>query len=432
MTDTPQWFNALRAAFEPASAEDYGRIFNTYWFIVFAGITVTMYWILRNARLRLGFLGVACVVFHYHFAGPAGMLPIIALGIVTYLLGLTRSRLARALGITLSVLALCFYKYLHFFANDALGLINPQWGPGLETSAKHLLPRLPLSAGGLYLFVPPLGMSFFAFEFVHYLYEVRKGAAPITNPLRFLLFAIFFPSLVAGPIKRYGQFVPALESGAQSVGLEDVSVGLRRIAMGFLKKIVIADNLTLAIDYYVPQFAHLALSARWTVFLLIALRILLDFSGYSDIAIGVARLLGIVLPENFNWPYAATSIQEFWQRWHISLSSWIRDYVYIPLGGNRHGTARRILNGLIAFALVGLWHGPAWHFVIWGLYHGLGLALCAGYAQLPGIGPRLQAFLAPRRRTCWLATQLFAWIGWLIFFYPVSQAWAMTTQLFVR
>jgi alginate O-acetyltransferase complex protein AlgI len=200
--------------------------------------------------------------------------------------------------------------------------------------------------------------------------------------------------------------------------------------MGFLKKVVIADNLTLAVDYYVPQFEHLGLSTRWTVFLLIALRILLDFSGYSDIAIGLARLMGIQLPENFNWPYAATSIQDFWQRWHISLSSWIRDYVYIPLGGNRHGVPRRILNGLIAFALVGLWHDPAWHFIIWGVYHGVGLAVCSSYASLPSVGPRLQQFFARSPRVSWAATQLFAWIGWLVFFYPMAQACQMTAQLF--
>lgn len=430
MIANSQWFHALRATFEPASAEDYGRIFNTYWFVIFAAVVVTVFWLLRKPALRLPFLGIACVVFHYHFAGPAGMLPIIALGIVTYLLGLTRRRFACAAGIALSVLALCFYKYLHFLAGDVLGLINPHWGPAVEASAKHLLPRVPLSTGGVYFFVPPLGMSFFAFEFVHYLYEVRRGAAPITNPLRFLLFAIFFPSLVAGPIKRFGQFIPALEAGARTVDAGDVAAGLQRIAMGFLKKVVVADNLNLAIDYYVPQFEHLGSIARWTVFLVIAVRILFDFSGYSDIAIGLARLLGIRLPENFNWPYAATSIQDFWQRWHISLSSWIRDYVYIPLGGNRHGIVRKILNGLIAFALVGLWHGPAWHFVIWGLYHGVGLAVCSNYARLPAVGPRLQGFVGKRPRTCWLATQLFAWIGWLVFFYPVAQAWNLTVLLF--
>jgi alginate O-acetyltransferase complex protein AlgI len=265
---------------------------------------------------------------------------------------------------------------------------------------------------------------------------VRKGAEPIRNPLRFLLFAIFFPSLVAGPIKRFEQYMPSLDRGARDVGLDDAATGLRRIAMGFFKKVVIADNLTLALSFYAPQigaldhFRALSLFARWMVFLMMGTRILMDFSGYSDIAIGLARMLGITLPENFNWPYAAKSIQDFWQRWHISLSSWVRDYVYIPLGGNRRGVARRILNGLIAFALIGLWHGPAWNFVIWGLYHGVGLAVCSSYGAIPVVGPPMKKLFNTHPLVCWLLTQTFAWFGWLLFFYPVDQALGMAQALF--
>lgn len=402
-------------------------IFNTYWFILFAATVVPVYWLLKKPFLRLPFLAAACVLFHFHFAGPAGMAPILALGVVTYLAGLTRNRLVCAVGIALSVLALVFYKYTHFLTGGVLSLINPAWAEAVEKSSKGFLPALP-----------PLAVSFFVFEFVHYLYEVRKGAAPLKNPLQFILFSIFFPTLVAGPIKRFGQFIPSLEEGARNVNADDAAAGLRRIAIGFIKKVVIADNLTLAIAHYAPltpdgsiaQFAALSLTARWFVFVLIAMRILMDFSGYSDIAIGLSRLLGVKLPENFNWPYAAKSIQDFWQRWHISLSSWIRDYVYIPLGGNRHGIARKIFNGIFAFALCGLWHGPAWNFVVWGLYHGVGLAVCANYAAVPGVGPRLQGYLAKSPKLCWAATQLFAWLGWLVFFYPLPQAIAMARVLF--
>jgi alginate O-acetyltransferase complex protein AlgI len=201
--------------------------------------------------------------------------------------------------------------------------------------------------------------------------------------------------------------------------------------------VVIADNLTLALAYYAPQtdalihFGALTLTSRWIVFLMLGMRILMDFSGYSDIAIGLARLLGITLPENFNWPYAATSIQEFWLRWHISLSSWIRDYVYIPLGGNRHGLLRKIFNGFVAFALVGLWHGPAWNFIAWGVYHGVGLGVSANYAAIPLLGPRLKKLLDMHRPFCWVLTQLFVWLGWLLFFYPVTQAIGMADLLFM-
>jgi alginate O-acetyltransferase complex protein AlgI len=415
------WFQVLVDVFGPAAPADFGKIFDTYWFVIFAGVVIPLFWLLRRPALRLPFLALACVAYHYHFAGPAGMLPIIVIGVVTYLLGLTRQRLACAAGIALSVLALCFYKYTHFLTGELLVHVNAGWGAAVDKSAGTLLPA-----------APPLAISFFAFEFIHYLYEVRRGAEPIRNPLRFLLFAIFFPTLIAGPIKRFGQFVPALEAGARGVGIDDVSIGLRRVAMGYLKKVVVADNLILAINFYapLPKFATLTLAARWLVFVIIALRILFDFSGYSDIAIGLARMLGVALPENFNWPYAATSLQEFWRRWHISLSSWIRDYVYIPLGGSRHGLARKIANGLIAFALIGLWHGPAWHFVLWGLYHGLGLAVCANYRAVPVVGRWLERPVAKLPGLSWLATQLFAWFGWLIFFYPVDQAWQMAGMLF--
>jgi len=411
-------------------------IFNTFWFVLFALIVVPAYWLLLKPQLRLPFLAIACAVFHYHFAGPAGVLPIIFIGIVTYFCALSRNRAACAAGIALSVVALCFYKYTHFLTIEVLGALNAGWGASALAAAKHIVPGAALATTGKETFVPPLGMSFFAFEFVHYLYDVRQGHEPIRNPMRFMLFAIFFPSLVAGPIKRFEQFQPSLQKGAESVGATDVALGLRRIAMGFFKKVVIADNLTLAIAFYTPpadplgHFAALTLGGRWAVFLMLGTRILMDFSGYSDIAIGLARLLGITLPENFNWPYAATSIQDFWQRWHISLSSWIRDYVYIPLGGNRHGLLRKILNGLAAFALCGLWHGAAWNFVAWGVYHGLGLGICANYPAIPVLGPVIKKLLGAHRPFCWILTQAFVWFGWLLFFYAVSDAAGMAGLLF--
>jgi alginate O-acetyltransferase complex protein AlgI len=133
-------------------------------------------------------------------------------------------------------------------------------------------------------------------------------------------------------------------------------------------------------------------------------------------------MLGVRLPENFNWPYLANNLQDFWQRWHISLSSWIRDYVYIPLGGNRHGMLRRAINGLFAFALCGLWHGPAWNFVLWGLFHGVGLSICASYKQFPAVGAVAGRILSRDPAICWVLTQVYVFVGWLLFFYPVPQA----------
>ncbi|MDD2762815.1 MAG: hypothetical protein PHE83_02440 [Opitutaceae bacterium] len=395
-------------------------IFTTYWYLLFAVATVMGFWLLRRAGVRLWFLGAACVVFHYHFAGPAGVLPIIVLMIITFFAGLSRKPWACVAGITACVAALCFYKYSLFLLGELVAPLSHPLAAWLLAGTKTVMPG-----------APPLGISFFTFEFVHYLYEVKHGGEPIRHPLKFLLFAIFFPSLVAGPIKRYPQFLPSLLEGAQRFSRESLAYGCWRIAQGFAKKIIIADNLTYLIDIYQPQFATLSLWGRWGIFAAIAFRILMDFSGYSDIAIGCARLLGVRLPENFNWPYAARNIQDFWQRWHISLSTWIRDYVYIPLGGSRHGVVRRICNGLLAFALCGLWHGPAWHFVLWGLYHGVGLVICATYRRVPGLGAFFEKVFTKEPNAAWLVTQAYAWFGWLIFFYPVPEALRMAQLLFV-
>lgn len=395
-------------------------IFTTYWFLVFAAFVVAVFWILPRPGWRLGWLAVACVVFHTHFAGPAGVLPIVGLMVVTYGMGLSRRPWACAAGMVFCVLALCFYKYLLFLIGAVATPLNPAWGELLTHNTRGFLPD-----------APPLAVSFFVFEFVHYLVEVRRGGEPIRSPLQFLLFSIFFPSLVAGPIKRYAQFLPSLEAAARAPASSgDFAEGLRRIGMGFFKKVIIADNLTLYIDAVQPHFAGSGLVERWMVLTAIALRILFDFSGYSDIAIGCARLLGVRLPENFNWPYAARNLQDFWQRWHISLSSWIRDYIYIPLGGGRHGTPRRVFNGFVAFALCGLWHGPAWHFVIWGVYHGAGLAACATYERVPVAGPALAKIFRKEPMAAWGLTQLYVWLGWLIFFYPLAEAMRMGRALF--
>jgi alginate O-acetyltransferase complex protein AlgI len=210
--------------------------------------------------------------------------------------------------------------------------------------------------------------------------------------------------------------------GVREVSADDIRAGLILVAFGLVKKIT-ADNLTAFISFYETRIETLDLHWRWLFFVFVALRIYLDFSGYSDLAIGYARIMGVRLPPNFRNPYAARTISDFWNRWHISLSSWIRDYVYIPLGGNRYGVPRRVLNGLLAFAICGLWHGAAWHFVAWGLYHGAGLAIQMTYVRLlgrPGIA--VSAFIARVPGLSMLLTFLFVGVGWLLFFYPVTTA----------
>lgn len=395
-------------------------IFSTYWFLVAAAIFLPFYWLVKVPALRLALLLVFCFIFHANFAGPAGVAPIIALGLAVYFIGKSGNKKWCKFGIVLCVLSLCLYKYTHFFCGEVISHFWPSLGHQATTTAKHFLPELP-----------PLAISFFTFEFVHYLVDVLKGNEPIRKLTHFAQFTFYFPSLVAGPIKRYTQFLPAMKEGLEKVSLRDVSEGLLLVAVGFFKKAVIADNLTAFIDHKGPEFGMLPLEWRWFILGAIAFRIYMDFSGYSDMAIGFSRMMGIKLPQNFNWPYMATSIQDFWQRWHISLSSWIRDYVYIPLGGNRVGHARKVFNGLFAFALCGLWHGAAWNFIIWGLYHGVGLAICSTYRK--GLGPfghHVGRFFDKAPLVSWAVTMAFVSIGWLLFFYPVPEAVNMTKLLF--
>jgi alginate O-acetyltransferase complex protein AlgI len=261
--------------------------------------------------------------------------------------------------------------------------------------------------------------------------EVRRGGEPIRSPFDFIQFAIFFPTLVAGPIKRYTQFLPALAQGKVGVDGKDFAQGLTQVAGGFFKKTLLADNFAAYTTANIVNFPQMSLPERWLFLFSLSFRIYFDFSGYSDIALGLARMMGVDLPANFNWPYIARNMQDFWQRWHISLSSWIRDYVYIPLGGSRYGTVRRITNGAIAFALCGLWHGASWHFLLWGLYHGFGLAISTTYRQsLGAVGKAIGAFFDRFSLTSRLFTFLFVSFGWLLFFYPVTDAWSMAQLLF--
>jgi alginate O-acetyltransferase complex protein AlgI len=393
-------------------------IFSTHWFLVFLAVAAPAYWFARAAGVRLFVLATAGLVFHVHFAGPAGVGPILLLGGMTYLAGLGGRPWLLVAGIVTNVLALVFYKYTHFLAaNLALELLPAALREGVDR-ASAVVPE-----------VPPLGVSFFVFEFVHYLIEVRRGQAPLVSPGRFWLFAFFFPSLVAGPVKRVGDFLPALDQGLRICSLADLQAGILRIVLGYAKKFVVADPLTGAIRHWEAGYADLPLGGRWLFLAALGVRILADFSAYSDLAIGTARLFGVRLPENFNWPYRAVNLREFWQRWHISLSTWIRDYVYIPLGGSRHGPGRRLLAVTVAFAICGLWHGPAWNFVLWGLWHGAGLSACSLLSGPGSTGSDRGS--AAGRVLAWGLTMLHVHLGWLLFFYPAPRCFELARLLFV-
>ena len=303
-------------------------LFLTYWFVIFAAIAYPLYWVLRFPTIRLVILFIACAVFHAHFAGPAGVLPIVVLAIFVYLAGLVRYRVVCYFGIALCATSLIFYKYTKFLCTEVVGAFSPNVKALLLTS----LPPWSL--------VPPLAISFFVFEFIHYLADVSRGGNSIKNPLRFGLFAIFWPSIVAGPVKRYQDFMPELlrsPRGQQSRCCGRLRARCRRSGEEVPRRQ--HDRLR---DLSRPPLPDLDILERWFFLGCLSFRILLDFSGYSDMAIGFARMHGIRLMENFRWPYLATSIITFWHRWHISLSQWIRDYIYIALGGSRSGPLRKL------------------------------------------------------------------------------------------
>jgi alginate O-acetyltransferase complex protein AlgI len=422
-------------------------IFLTYEFIAFTFVFFSIYYLAYHPTLRLGVLVIGGLVFQFHYGGWPSVMPVIVLAGVTFLAGRFGSRRAVTGAIGLCVVTLIAYKYTSFIAIDIIGALLPDFGAAARTAMQAILPA-----------TIPLGISFFTFEFVHYLTDVHRGARPIIRVRDFAAFALFWPTMVAGPIRRYQQFLPALHEGLARPTSQDATIGLMRIAIGLAKKWT-ADNLTGWIDHFEPHFLLEDRSWRWLFVAALAARILLDFSGYSDIAIGFARIMGIRVPENFNWPYLARSPSEFWQRWHISLSQWIRDYIYIPLGGSRFGLTRRVVNALTAMTLCGLWHGAAWNFAVWGLYHGAGLALSAllpraiswtrtaGRTELisqpqPLGAPALnagplhhiqeRAFKTLFDISCWAGTMIFVGIGWLLFFYPLEKAVPMAVRLFVQ
>jgi alginate O-acetyltransferase complex protein AlgI len=413
-------------------------IFCTPWFLVFSFAVAALYLAVRPwATARLLLMLAASIVFYFQFAGLTGFLIIISLATLTYFSGrhLANRVVAapapptRLLAWCLApaVLALVYFRYYDFLtatvadATTWLGLTSaPAW-PWLQSARPVLV---------------PLGISFFAFEFCHYLVDVYHGGKPVRNPLHFALFALFYPRLASGPIVRYQQIVPQLEQ-LPAANLDDVSQGLLRISVGFAKKFLLADPAAQLVATSFQPSAILAGTDVLWLCLLLYIRIYLDFGGYCDMAIGLARLWGIKLPENFNFPFLAASPSTFWRRWHMTLSTWIRDYIYIPLGGGRVPAWRKGLNLLFAMALCGLWHGSAWNFVLWGALHGLALqvghgltALCDWLARIGPANPwarRGGAIVATLLG--WGLTQSFVGLTWILFFFPAADAWHVISQL---
>jgi alginate O-acetyltransferase complex protein AlgI len=319
----------------------------------------------------------------------------------------SRNRIVAAT-VAVDVVALGFFKYYGFFV-DSVDRVLGDIGLGAP---------LPLLSVAL-----PVGLSFFTFQAISYVVDVRRGLCARAPTADLAIYLSFFPHLVAGPIVRAREFLPQLRAPRDP---RDVAVGagVVLIIFGLVKKVVIADFLARSVVdpvFAVPE-AYGAPDA-WAALLGYAVQIYCDFSGYTDIAIGLALLMGFVFPQNFDRPYRSRSVREFWRRWHMTLSRYLRDFVYIPLGGNRGGPWRTARNLLLTMLLGGLWHGAAWGFVLWGGLHGA--ALTVEHA-LRGRGPRLPAVVA------WLTTSVFVILAWIPFRAPsLDTAWAFAHRLIV-
>ncbi|MCX8090957.1 MAG: MBOAT family protein [Verrucomicrobiae bacterium] len=298
-----------------------------------------------------------------------------------------------------------YFKYRGFFLENLTALLT---GLGLMSAARTIE------------FVLPVGVSFYTFQAIAYLVDVYRGVAPACRNLRdFLLFQTFFPQLVAGPIERTNHLLPQLQQWRR-VTPADIVEGLYLVLWGYCKKVVVADNLGLKVNRIFAQ-------DQWTAGDVVlagvgfTFQAYADFSGYTDIARGVARWFGVTLFENFNFPYYATSPQDFWRRWHMSLGSWLRDYLYIPLGGSRRGPVRTCLNLVITMLVGGLWHGAAWTYVVWGFYQGTILSLHRLYVAWRG--ERRHSHLS--RVACIAGNFLLTAYGMFLF---RSQSWEQTCK----
>ncbi len=341
-------------------------LFNSF---EFAWFFVGVFLLYAAAAHRLQ--NVILLVGSYCFYGAWNprFLSLIALStLVDYLCGRwlerTSSQRRRRILVGVSILTnlgiLGFYKYYNFFA-DSLSVLLQSWG--FDPAPFRLS------------IVLPIGISFYTFQTMSYTLDVYRRKIPAChNLLDFAVFVSFFPQLVAGPIERAGRLLPQIQ-GERRIGYQEVRKGAWLILLGLFKKVVIADNLAALVD---PVFADVNAATGPAALIGVyafAFQIFCDFSGYSDIARGLAKLMGFELMQNFRLPYFATNPIEFWRRWHISLSTWLRDYVYISLGGNRHGRVRMCLNLMVTMVLGGLWHGAAWTFVTWGVFWGIVLVV---------------------------------------------------------
>ncbi|HEY9762226.1 MAG TPA: MBOAT family O-acyltransferase [Trichocoleus sp.] len=396
---------------------------------------VGIFWSLTSLNLRLWLLLLASLIFYASL--QVQFLPLmVVLAVVNYYLGknLTapldwripneywqfaeknwnrRRTLLLWLGIAINVLLLLGFKY----AEGVLRVLG--WTGAAADGTNETLFRILM----------PLGISFFCFECIAYLVDVYRGSPPAASFVDFASYKFFFPKLISGPITRYHAFSEQFEQQS-SPGLATVIEGGWLIASGAVKKLLIADHIAILVNLSFENLERAGSADIWLAIFAYGLQLYLDFNAYVDIARGSALLLGIVLPQNFDFPYFTTSIADFWRRWHMTLGAWLRNYLYFPLGGSRQGLSRTCWNLIIVMLVAGVWHGNNWGFIIWGGIHGL--ALAAHRLTLSAAKKRKPLMLfwqsIPGIVTGWLLTQSVVFFSWLFFRLPDPKQYMLALQ----
>ena len=369
---------------------------STIFLFIFLPIVLLIYYILPKLSQKNIFLLFASLIF-YAYGEPKFVLIMMLSIIINYILGfvieyskkysLIIRRLSLLLVVIVNVGLLFYYKYYDFFIENVNGIF------GLELPLKNI--------------ILPIGISFFTFQIMSYQFDIYLNKVKLQkNPLKLGLYIALFPQLIAGPIVRYSDIEQQIDN--RTLSIDYFAEGLKRFIIGLGKKIIIANSFAVVADnIFAMQPSEMSIMLAWGGAIAYTLQIYFDFSGYSDMAIGLGYMLGFKFLENFNYPYIAKTIQDFWRRWHISLSSWFRDYVYIPLGGNRKGNV--YVNLFIVFFVTGLWHGASWNFVLWGLWHGIFLVI-----ERIIKNSKLNTIKLPYIIT-WAYTMVVVIIGWVMF-----------------
>lgn len=367
-------------------------VFSSITFVyAFFPLVAVAYYLSKNRVYRNVVLLLASLLF-YSWGEPRFLLLMLAATLAAYCGGLlmerstAHKRLILIVTVVLLVGNLFVFKYLNFFSENLSALFG--W---------RALPKLTL----------PIGISFYTFQILSYVIDLYRGEIRVQrNYFYLLLYVSFFPQLIAGPIVRYETVEQEILERRESI--DDVAAGLRRFILGLAKKVILANNIArIAETIYAGDSAVYGTALYWLAAVAYALQIYFDFSGYSDMAIGLGRMFGFHFLENFNYPYISLSVTEFWRRWHISLSTWFRDYVYIPLGGNRVSRGKWVRNILVVWGLTGLWHGADWNFLLWGLYYGVLLLI-----EKLWLGKYLERLPKALR---WLLCMIIVCIGWVMF-----------------